>query len=114
MLIGEKVNLRRIEKPDLWQLWKWHEEQESYLFVKAKPFISYDELEKGFIRYFGWKRDFIIENKAIKPLGICSYREIDWKNRSCTLLLQLYEHGSEQSFALGACPTIHDYKRLSM
>ena len=100
MLIGERVNLRRIEKPDLWQLWKWHEERGLYLFLKQKLFISWDELNENFIKYFGWKGDFLIEDKRGKAFGVCSYQDVNWKNRSCELAIQAY--GSEQAFAIDA------------
>ena len=100
MLIGEKVNLRRIEKPDLWQLWKWHEKHRLYLFTRLKPFISWDELNEDFFKYFGWKGDFLIEDKRGKAFGVCSYQDVNWKNRSCELALQAY--GSEQTFAVDA------------
>ena len=100
MLIGEKVILRRIEKPDLWQLWKWHEENALYLFSRLKPFISWDEVNESFMKYFSWKGDFLIEDKRGKALGVCSYQDINWKNRSCELALQVYE--SRRTLALDA------------
>ena len=61
MLIGEKVNLRRIETADLWQLWHWHEMEELYLFNRIDPYISYDEANQKFDDYFHRMMDFLIE-----------------------------------------------------
>jgi RimJ/RimL family protein N-acetyltransferase len=100
MLIGKNINLRRIEKVDLWQIWKWHEEDELYLFRKLKPFITWDELNEGFFKFFGWQGDFLIEDKRGKALGVSSYQNIYWKNRSCELALKVCE--SDQAFAFDA------------
>jgi RimJ/RimL family protein N-acetyltransferase len=107
MLIGKKVRLRRIEKADLWKLWQWHEERGLYLFNELKQFISCDEVNQDFLKYFGWKGDFLVEDKRWKALGVCSYKNISWKNRSCKLAIQLYE--SEQTFAIDAITILLEF-----
>ena len=91
MLNGENIRLRRIEKADLWHLWEWHEEDELYLFNSIKSFISFDELSNNFFDYFSWKSDFIIYDKNINILGVCSYQNINWKNRSCSISFKMQE-----------------------
>ena len=100
MLIGKKVRLRRIEKADLWKLWQWHEERGLYLFNELKQFISWDDVNQDFMNYFGWKGDFLFEDNQDKALGVCSYKNMSWKNRSCELAIQLCE--SEQISAVDA------------
>lgn len=90
MLTGKNVNLRRIEKTDLWQLWQWHEERELYLFRQLHIPISWDDFHENFMKYFAWKGDFLIEDNQGKGCGVCSYQQINWKNRNCELALQIY------------------------
>jgi len=100
MLVGKKVNLRRIEKVDLWQLWQWHEKQELYLFRQLDLPISWDNLNENFMKYFAWKGDFLVEDMQGKGCGVCSYQQINWKNRNCELALQFY--GAEQESSVDA------------
>ncbi|MBW2057721.1 MAG: GNAT family N-acetyltransferase [Deltaproteobacteria bacterium] len=106
MLAGRRVNLRRIEKADLWQLWSWHEERDLYLFLKIRPFVSYDQLNERFAEYFAWKGDFLIENDAGRALGVCSYQPVAWKNRFCELGLQICESDPDQVYALDTLSTL--------
>lgn len=96
--------LRRIEKVDLWQLWQWHEERELYLFEELDQLISWDEINQDFMKYFGWKGYFLVEDKGGKTLGVCSYKDINWKNRSCEFAFQLYE--TEQTSAIDTILTL--------
>ena len=98
MLIGKKVRLRRIEKADLWTLWQWHEDRGLQLFTEFKQLISWDELNQNFMQYFGWKGYFIVECERGRALGVCSYKDINWKNRSCELALQFFE--LKQTYAI--------------
>lgn len=91
MLSGEKVNLRRIEKADLWHLWEWHEKDELYLFKSIKSFVSWDEIHDNYYEYFAWKGDFIIQDKENGILGICSYHNVNWKNRSCSISFRMQD-----------------------
>jgi len=91
MLDGEKVNLRRIEKADLWHLWEWHERDELYLFKAIKSFVSWDEIHDNYFKHFAWKGDFITQDKENRILGICSYHNVSWKNRSCSLSFRMQE-----------------------
>ena len=100
MLVGKEVILRRIEKADLWQLWKWHEENELYLFKDLNEFISWNVLSENFNKYFGRKGGFIIEDPKGKAVGVCTYEDINWKNRSAKLDLQY--PGPEATFATDA------------
>ncbi len=90
MFIGKKVKLRRIERVDLWRLWRWHEERGLQLFNELKQFISWDEVNQDFMKYFGWKGYFLVEDEQGKALGVCLYKDINWKNRSCELALQFF------------------------
>lgn len=106
MLVGNKVILRRIEKADLWQLWKWHEENELYLFYRIDPSISYDMLNERFAEYFNFRGDFLIESKEGKPLGVVSYMDIIWKNRSCEIVFKVCEDDANQTVLLGSLATL--------
>jgi len=91
MFSGEKVRLRRIEKADLWPLWEWHERDELYLFKHIKSFVSWDEIHDNYHEYFAWKGDFIIQDKGSIILGICSYHNLNWKNRSCSMSFRMID-----------------------
>jgi RimJ/RimL family protein N-acetyltransferase len=106
MLMGQKINLRRIEPPDLWQLWAWHEEEELYLFRQAKAFISFDEVAARFTELFAWKGDFIVEAKEGRPMGVCSWKNMVWKNRTCELELQMGTKNQSESHAADAVLTM--------
>jgi RimJ/RimL family protein N-acetyltransferase len=106
MLVSEKVVLRRIEKADLWQLWKWHEENELYLFSRIDSFISYDLLNERFSEFFYLKGDFLIESKDGKPLGVISYGDIIRKNRTCEIAFRMCEVDPEQTIALDTLSTM--------
>jgi len=106
MLNGERIRLRRIEKADLWHLWEWHETDELYLFKSIKPFISWDELYDNFNDYFFWKGDFIIQDKSSTTLGICSYHNINWKNRSCSISFKMIEQDFKFLFSVDAVQVI--------
>jgi RimJ/RimL family protein N-acetyltransferase len=106
MLLGEQVKLRRIEKSDLWQLWKWHEEKPLYLFHQHPPFITIDALTERFAEYFGFMGHFLIERNRDMPFGVCSYRNIVWKNRSCEIAFQVCETDSERTIALDTLSTM--------
>ena len=106
MINGDKVKLRRIEKADLWHLWEWHEQEELYLFKSIKSFISWDDLYDNFQKYFFWKRDFIIENDADNIVGTCSYHDINWKNRSCSISFAVKEGQDKLSYLGDALQTI--------
>lgn len=107
MLRGNNVVLRRIEKADLWQLWQWHEGRELYLFTELKQLLSWDELNRDFMIFFGWKGDFIVEDTYGNALGVCSYKDINWKNRSCALALQLTK--TEQTAAIDTILVLLDF-----
>lgn len=102
MLLGEKVKLRRIGKADLPRLWKWHETSELHIFKRPNYQISYDELNECFYEYLGNSKDFLVEAGEITPVGICSYKNILWKNRSCELSYTMNEKDPKQLFALDA------------
>lgn len=91
MFKGEKTILRRIEKADLWHLWELHERDELYLFKDVKPFVSWDEIHDNFDKQFAWKGDFIIQDKISRILGICSYHDVNWKNRYCSIAFRMQE-----------------------
>ncbi|HEJ83397.1 MAG TPA: N-acetyltransferase, partial [Desulfobacteraceae bacterium] len=105
MLAGKKIILRRVEKADLWQLWQWHEMENLYLFNRLKPYISYDEVNETFNHYFQHAMDFIIENGE-KPIGVCSYYNIFWKNRSCEVAFRIYQGDTGLSYGLDAVSTL--------
>jgi len=88
MLRAGNVILRRIENADLWQLWQWHEEKELYLFEALKEFITWDLLNENFSKHFGWKGDFIAESTRGETLGVCSYGNVNLKNRTAELDLE--------------------------
>jgi len=102
MLIGKEVLLRRLEKADLWSLWEEHEKEELYLFKFIKSFVLWDELYDNFHSYFAWKGDFVIEGKASNLLGICSYYNINWKNRSCSISFKMTEKGCKFLYSVDA------------
>ena len=106
MFIGKKIKLRRIEKQDLRQLWRWHENRELYLFEKLKPFVYFDELNERFSDFFAWKGDFIVETRSGKPVGVCTYTDIIWKNRSCELAFQICEDDPNQLIVSDMLSTI--------
>lgn len=88
MLGNENIHLRRLEKADLGRLWEWHEEEGLYLFESISPHVSWDDIHDNFYSHFAWKGDFVIENKTGEITGICSYQNINWKNRSCSMSFQ--------------------------
>ena len=96
------LRLRRIEKADLWHLWEWHERDELYLFNAIKSHISWDEVHDNFNTHFSWKGDFIVENKDLNIIGICSYQYINWKNRSCEISFKMKEAGNNFLFSVDA------------
>ena len=106
MLMGQKINLRRIEPPDLWGLWAWHEEEELYLFRQVRPFISWDEAAARFAELFHWKGDFIVETKEGAPLGVCSWKNMVVKNRTCELEFQMGSKNQSESHAADAVLTM--------
>jgi RimJ/RimL family protein N-acetyltransferase len=114
MLRGKSVTLRRIEKVDLWQLWQRHEERELILFKELKQLISWDELNRDFMEYFGWKGNFLVEDKGGRTLGVCSYKDINWKNRSCELAVQFYK--TEEAPSIDTILTLLEFlfKELNM
>ncbi len=89
MLTTDQMRLRRIEKADLWHLWEWHEQDELYLFHSVRPFSTWDWIYNNFENCFSGKGDFIIENSDGTVSGICSYGNIIWKNRSCTISFKM-------------------------
>ena len=95
MLMGEKTILRRVEQADLWQIWRWHEEQELLLLREQKPYLTWDELNESYMALFGWQGTFIAEEKAGFAFGIFAYRDLNWKNRCCRLSLQLVRDKKE-------------------
>jgi len=84
MLVGKMVFLRELEPSDLKQLFKWNEQTELYLFSGRYRFISYDELKENFLSYAYSQHIFMIEG-AGRKLGICSYWDVDWRNRCCEI-----------------------------
>ena len=102
MLIGKEVQLRRLEKADLWSLWEEHEKDELYLFKSIRSSVSWDELYDNFHSYFAWKGDFVIEGKENNLLGVCSYHNINWKNRSCSISFKMTEKGCEFLYSVDA------------
>jgi len=97
MLIGKKVKIRRIEKIDIPMLCRLHEESELYLFERICPDVPIDEIGDKFSEYFHFTGDFIIKGKTDEVLGICSYNEINWKNRTCTFSFQLFKKDQDKS-----------------
>jgi len=97
MLIGKKVKIRRIEKVDIPVLCELHEESELYLFERICPDLSTDEIGEKFTEYFQFTGDFIIEGKIDEVFGICSYSDINWKNRTCTFSFQLFKNDPDKS-----------------
>ncbi|WP_300464388.1 GNAT family protein [Desulfobacula sp.] len=102
MIIGEDVRLRRLEKADLYHLWEWHEMDELYLFNTIRSFVSWDEIHENFNDHFAWKGDFVIESKGNRILGICSYHNINWKNRSCSISFKMKADSLNLHFSVEA------------
>jgi len=100
MLSGNQIRLRRVEKSDLWHLWEWHEQEELYLFNFIRPFASWYEVHDNFENHFNWKADFIVESLDTTILGICSYNNIVWKNRSCSISFKMKKKYCTQSFSV--------------
>jgi len=94
-LTRNTINLRPIEKSDLWQIWKWHEKKEIYLIENFFPYITYDQFYEEHEKSLKWKRDFLVEDKEDKPCGVCSYWNTNWKNRSCQIGLETYEDNQQ-------------------
>jgi ribosomal-protein-alanine N-acetyltransferase len=90
MLEGKAVSLRELELEDLKQLFRWHDENEIYLFRGRYKFISYDELKETFMDYTFSQQIFAIE-QSHKLIGVCSYWGVDRRNRHCELYGEIYE-----------------------
>lgn len=106
MLVGKGITLRRIEKSDLWNLWKWHEENELYIFNRIDPSISIDLLNERFADFFNLNANFIIESGDGKSLGVCSLTNIAWKNRCCEVVFDVRENGTDQGVPLDTLNTL--------
>eukprot|EP01008_Symbiontida_sp_HLA12_P000014 NODE_1013_length_687_cov_1.207447_g1004_i0.p1 GENE.NODE_1013_length_687_cov_1.207447_g1004_i0~~NODE_1013_length_687_cov_1.207447_g1004_i0.p1 ORF type:complete len:175 (+),score=55.68 NODE_1013_length_687_cov_1.207447_g1004_i0:86-610(+) len=109
MLMGRKIGLRKIEPPDLWTLWAWHEQEDLYLFRRAGAFVTLDELSARFAELFRWKGDFIAEAADGEAVALCSYQNIVWKNRSCDLAFQAPPGAPSRSHASDAVMTLLDF-----
>lgn len=109
MLIGRLACLRRVEKEDLPLLWKWHEERELALFERLRPLISYEELHDNFSEHFKWRGDFLILASDKTPVGLCSFRDITWKNRTCDILFQALEPAADLTVLVDALETLIDF-----
>lgn len=106
MLVGKEITLRRVEKADLWQLWKWHEEDELYIFNRIDPSISVDLLHERFADFFNLNANFIIESDVGTPLGVCSFTNVAWKNRSCEVIFEVRENGTGQAIPIDTLNTL--------
>lgn len=90
MLGGKLVSLRELEPSDLRQLFKWNEEAELYLFKGRHRFMSYDEVKHNFLSYSYSQQIFIIEHSG-QQQGICSYWDLDWRDRCCEFYGEIFE-----------------------
>ncbi len=106
MLVGNEITLRRVEKADLWQLWKWHEDDELYIFNRIDPSISIDLLNERFADFFNLNANFIVESGVGMPLGVCSFSNVAWKNRSCEVVFEVRENGTDQAIPLDTLHTL--------
>lgn len=109
MIYGKKSKLIRIEKENILQLWNWHEENELTILREYDFSYTIDGLYEIFKSNFYKKITFFIKIKKEKYIGICSYSNVNWKNRCCDLSLQVCEPDIDQSISIDALSAIASF-----
>ena len=107
-MTDKAVCLRRIEKADIWQLWEWHSIDRLYLFGEFDTTLSFDFLIDNFENYFNGHKDFIIEDNKNKIIGVCSFHNFFFENRTCDLSIRFKENDIKKNVLLNILQHIID------
>ena len=92
MIVGEKINLRKVEREDMSKLIKWMTSQDFSYYLYGSPLDSYSKIEKKILRFlkepfsiYDSNICFIIETKKSEPIGLVMLFNISWKNKNLNM-----------------------------
>ncbi|MDP2340450.1 MAG: GNAT family protein [Deltaproteobacteria bacterium] len=91
MLIGERVQLRAIERADLPTFVRWMNDPHTRSLIARSSPLSMAEEERWFDALLKSTTDvvFVIETRGppgkARLIGTCGMHKIDWKNRNCAV-----------------------------
>jgi RimJ/RimL family protein N-acetyltransferase len=93
MLVGERVQLRGLERADLPTVVRWMNDPATRSLIARSSPLSMAEEERWFDALLKSTTDvvFVIETREPTPenrprlIGTCGMHKIDWKNRNCAV-----------------------------
>lgn len=94
MIVGERVNLRALEREDLSKMCKWRNDPEAIRFIFSYLPISMAEEEEWFSRYLKEEKSrvFVIQTKeAREAIGYLLVSNIDHKNQNAEVGIHIDE-----------------------